>query len=232
MSETLEDVLTEVEKRGRLGELFDLRRVGRSVDRVQVHGRGGKAFVRIDLDNGERLEFDPFGSYSTAAKMNFEVSAQAGSKPSLKAADVQEVATLIFGLGEHYEAIETADRAWELGAEYLRAAVTCDVDMSEQASRWQAFGHLERPDVKARRDVVLVDSKTGGRYVRTQWLVEYLRGKCDTGEAGEMKKQLERLGWRKSGSEGRIKATPPTVGRPLQWAFLIVPEGWEDKDPE
>ena len=77
--------------------------------------------MRIDLDNGEWIELDPLGSYSTPAKMKFEISAQAGSKPRLDGDDVQEIVTLIFWLGEHYETIATADRAWELGADYLRA---------------------------------------------------------------------------------------------------------------
>ena len=68
--------------RGRLAELFDLGSVRRQVTRVRVHGRGGKAWVRIDLDNGEWIELDPLGSYSSPAKMKFEISAQTGSKPS------------------------------------------------------------------------------------------------------------------------------------------------------
>ena len=218
--------------RGRLAKLFDLGSVHRQVTRVRVHGRGGKAWVRIDLDNGEWIELDPLGSYSTPAKMKFEISAQAGSKPRLDGDDVQEIVTLIFWLGEHYETIATADRAWELGADYLRAAVLCDVDMSDQASRWAAFEHLDRPDVRNKREAVLLDT-TGRRYVRTQWIAAHLRVHSDPGEAGAMKTALERHGWRKPGTEGRIKATHPTLPRPpLIWAFLIVPEGWENRDPE
>lgn len=228
----LERELTEAGSRERLAELLALAPLGRQVVRVRVHGRGGKACVRMDLDDGEWIELDPLGSYSSPAKMNFEIAAQVGSRPALKAPDVQEVVALIFWLGEHYETIQTADRAWELGAEYLRDVVLGDVDMSDQASRWQAFEVLDRPDVKARRNAVLHDVKTEKRYVRTQWLVEYLRTRCDPGEAGTMKADLERQGWKKTGSAGRIKATHPTMPRSLTWAFLIVPEGWENQDPE
>jgi hypothetical protein len=182
----LDTVLSEIEAHEKLADLLDLGSVGRKIRRVQVHGRGGRAHVQIDLDNGEWIEFDPLGSYSTATKMNFEVSAQIGSRPSLKKpADVQEVATLIFWLGEHYEAIETADRAWELGADYLRAATLCEADMNDQTSRWWAFEHLDAKTTK--HDVVVVDRRTGSRYVRTQWLVEYLRGRSEPGEATPMK---------------------------------------------
>ena len=112
--------------------------------------------------------------------MNFEIAAQAGSKPALKAPDVQEVVTLLYRLGDHSEAIETADRAWELGAEYLREATLGDVQMGDQASRWQAFCQLNGGDV--RHDTVLHDLDTGSRYVRTQWLMEYLRVRSDVGE--------------------------------------------------
>ena len=59
--------------------------IPKQITRVRVHGRGGKADVRIDLDNGEWIELDPLGSYSSPAKMKFEISAQAGSKPKLTA---------------------------------------------------------------------------------------------------------------------------------------------------
>lgn len=222
---TLDDVLADVETHGDLEALIGLK-VERTIRRVQVHGKGGKAYVRIDLDNRDYIEFDPLGSFSTPQKMNYELSAQ-GCKPALKAGDPQTVARLIHTLGQHYEANQHRDRAWELGAQYLQEAVTVDVDMSAQGSRWQAFAYLDTKLARAARNAVLVDSKTGNRYVRTQWLVEYLRRKSDIGDALKLKAQLERTGWKRSGSEGRIKATEP--GFPthqLQWAFLIVPPQW------
>src|SRR5262249_24966662 len=159
--------------------------------------------VRIDLDNGSWIELDPFGAYWTPNKLNLEISAQIGAKPKFKKSDeVQELVRLIFWLCEHYEAIQVADRAWGFGAEDLRRATICDVDMDDQASRWRAF---ERLDAATRHDVVLLDSKTGNRYVRTQWLVSHLRANSDPGEAGPMKAALERHGWKKSGKQGRIK---------------------------
>ena len=236
-SDAVNEALGEVEATAacfeRLAHLFGLDEIDRTATRVQVNGRGGKTHVRVYLDNRGWIEFDPFGSYSTPTKMSFEIAAQAGSKPRIKKPeDVREVATLIFWLGEHYEAIQTADRAWELGAEYLRGAVLCDVDMNDQRSRWRGFEHLDRKDAKHKRDTILHDTKTGSRYVRTQWFVQYLRDHSDAGEAGPMKIQRERHGWKKAGREGRIKATDPEFERSLIWAFLIVPAGWENQDPE
>lgn len=223
------DAKQEAGARERLAKLLGLGAVGRQITRVRVHGRGGKAYVRIDLDNSEWIELDPLGSYSSPVKMKFEISAQTGAKPKLTGDDVQEIVTLIFWLGEHYETIATADRAWELGAEYLRGVTLRDVDMSDQASRWRAFEHLDRQEVRLKQNTVLHDARTGKRYVRTQWLTEYIRSRVDPGETSAMKTSLERLGWRKAGSEGKIKATHPRLPRPtLIWAFLIVPKGWED----
>jgi hypothetical protein len=224
--QSLDDVLADVETKADLEDLVGLTDIGRTIRRVQVHGKGGKAYVRLDLDNGDYIELDPLGSFSTPQKMNYELSAQ-GCKPALKSGGPQTVARLIHTLGEHYEASQHKDRAWELGAQYLREAVTVDVDMSEQGPRWQAFAYLDTKLAKAARNAVLVDSETGNRYVRTQWLVEYLRRNSDIGDALKLKAQLERAGWKRTGSEGRIKAIEP--GFPthsLQWAFLIVPPQW------
>jgi hypothetical protein len=104
--------------------------------------------------------------------------------------------------------------------------------MDDQASRWKAFEALERwRDARNCRDqeAVLLNAGTGGRYVRTQWFTEYLRGRSNPGETAALMTELERLGSSKAGSEGRIKATEPGFGRTSQWAFLIVPNGWEDQ---
>ena len=225
----------EAKARERLADLFDLGSVKRQIVRVRVHGRGGKAHVRIDLDNGDRIEFDPFSSVWQPAKMKYEISAQAGSEPKPNGDGVQEIVKLIFWLGEHYADVQTTDQAWELGAEYLRKGVPGDVDMSDQASRWKAFQSLVTREGRL-SDMILHDTATGKRYVRSDWLTGYLRARGDPGEAAELKKALGRQGWRKPGTEGRIKATDPAgLKPPLIWAFLIVPKGWENGesgDPE
>ena len=151
---------------------------------------------------------DPLGSSSSPAKLGLELASQAGATPTLKAPDVQKAAKLFYLLGDHREAGEIADRAWELGAEYLRTAVIADVVMADQESRWKAFVALDTrtgPD-----DLVLVDSKTGTRYVRTQWFTDYLRMRCAPGEPAALVTTLERLGWTKAGTEGRSKQPTPT----------------------
>jgi Bifunctional DNA primase/polymerase, N-terminal/Primase C terminal 1 (PriCT-1) len=206
--------------------ILGLDQAGKRVDRVRVYGRGGRAHVCIYLDDGERIVLDPLGACSSAPKLTVELASQAGATPTLKAPDVATAFKLFYLLGEHQDAGEIAPRAWELGAEYLRAAVCADVAMGEQASRWRAFLALESAK---RHDIVLRDLETGVRYVRAQWVMEHLRDRTNPGEPAAMMAELERLGWAKCGKEGRIKATQPEFGRALQWAFYSVEDGWEQE---
>ncbi len=209
-----------------LNALLALDQVDKRIDRVRVYGRGSKAHVCLHLDDGQRIVLDPLGACASPSKLSLELASQAGATPTLKTPDVQQAVKLVYLLGEHHGAGEIADRAWELGAEYLRAAVIAEVEMDDQASRWGAFDTLEK---SRRDDVVLLDRETGTRYVRTQWFMEHLRTRSGPGEPAALTSELERLGWSKAGSEGRIKATQPKFGKTLQWAFLMVPSGWEHK---
>lgn len=219
-----EDAAASLEQ---LNVLLALDQAGKRIDGVRVFGRGSKAHVCLHLDDGSRIVLDPLGSCSSPAKLSLEVASQAGATPTLKTPDVLQAVKLFYLLGEHHDAGEIADRAWEFGAEYLRAAVIAEVDMNDQASRWQAFSRLDHKDTPT--TVVLHDQKTGVRYVRTQWFTEYLRTQTGPGEPAALIIELERLGWTKAGSEGRIKATEPEFGKNLQWAFLMVPAGWEHR---
>ena len=214
-----------VELSTRLG----LTSVGKQVVAVRVFGRGAKAYVSLLLHNGEKVILDPLGHSSTPGKLTLELAAQAGATPSLKMPDVAAMVRLFYLLGEHHEALGVEERAWDLAAQYLRDAVIADVVMSDQSSRWDAFCALQRYDRDPRIDVVLLDGETNVRYVRIQWLGEYLRVRTAPSESTAMLTALERLGWSKAGSEGRIKATQPKIGGTLQWAFYSVPAGWEDQ---
>ena len=38
---------------------------------------------------------------------------------------------------------------------------------------------------------------------------------------------MSSVGWRRRGTQGRVKATCPTDGRELVWKFYVVDAGWE-----
>ncbi len=206
-----------------LNVLLGLGEVGRRIDVVRVYGRGSNAIAHIHLDDGERIVLDPLGRFSTIAKLTAELALQAGAAPVLKAPDVVRALVLFHLLADHHESVEIEDRAWELGAEYLHSAVIGEVEMDDQASRWQAFSALEK---SSRTDLVLLDTKTAIRYVRTGWFEVFVRGRTGSPPDG-VSRAMSSLGWVKRGAEGRIKATEPGFSGKLQWKFFCVPEGWE-----
>jgi len=208
---------------GELSELLGLVQVGKRIDEVRVFGRGSKAHVRLQLDDGGFVLLDPLGACATPAKLALELASQAGATPALKAPDVTNAVRLIYQLAEHNESVEVEDRAWELAADFLRAAAIGEVDMADQASRWRAFCALERSTAK---DIVLLDSRTGIRYVRIGWFAEYVRQHA--GVADNVLRAMPSLGWHKRNTDGQIKATRPGFSEKLRFRFFEVPEGWEE----
>lgn len=206
-----------------LSDLLGLDEVGKHIDQVRMFGRGSTAIAHILLDGGERILLDPLGKFTTASKLSAEIRLQAGAPVNLKWEDVLQTLSLIYHLADHHESVETVELASEVALEYLRNAAVAEVDMSNQESRWKAFSHLDRA---GRTDIVLLDSETGVRYVRTGWFSEYLRSKLGPPDAAL--RALLAAGWRKRGSEGEVKATSPKLKSALKFRFYEVPKGWED----
>jgi hypothetical protein len=212
--------------------LLGLDTVGRQVTQVASYGpRGGRSEVYLRLDDGSQVALCPLSAYATVAKLTFEIAAQTMAMPEIKACDVLRVVALIRALSQHSESVEVRGRALDLGAEYLREAAIAEVRMSDQTERFRAFAKLEKqaPYVRAEgAHLVVRDPDTGSRYARAQWLKEYLRKHADPGEITPILRELEKSGWTQPGREGRIKATSPTSGAPLQWSFWVVPSGWDE----
>ena len=206
-----------------LDALLGFADVGRRIDRVKTFGRGSTAIVHLELDGGTKLVLDPIGKFATVGKLTAELALTVGATPKLKATDVIEVLRLIRQLGQHHENVELEDRAWELGADYLRAAVIAEATMAEQASRWEAFVALER---SKRDDMILWDQATGMRYVKVGGFASFVRVRV--GVAEPILREMLALGWRKRGAEGRIKATRPGFRQALIFRFFEVPRGWEE----
>lgn len=161
-----------------LTELLGLQQVGKRIDHVRVFGRGSRAHVYLRLDDGNQIVLDPLGAACTPPKLAIELASQAGATPTFKPVDVTRAVAMIYDLGDHHAAAEIGDRAFELGAAYLRDAAEGSFQNSDQAARWKAFEGLrahERHRTPTSSDIVLTDSTTGIRYVRAQWFAEYLR---------------------------------------------------------
>ena len=48
-------------------------------------------------------------------------------------------------------------------------------------------------------------------------------------EPEELARDMERVGWQRSGESGRIKASAPGRSRALGWSFYLVRAGWETR---
>ena len=205
---------------GELTELLGLDAVGKRIDTIRVFGRGTSAKVCIFLDDGERLVLDPVGKFATSTKLASELALTTGASPKLNFEKVTRAFVLIKQMGQHHENIEQEDRAWELGAEYLRTTAVGEVVMGDQKSRWKAFVALDRSTT----GIVLIDQDSGIRFVRVRWFDRFVREK--TGSA-ELLREMGSLGWRKRGIEGQIKATEPGFNNTLKFRFFEIPQGWE-----
>lgn len=222
-----QDVLARVEE---LTELLGLDKIGRRVDMVRVFGRGSNAVAIVFLDDGGTIRLDPLSRFGTPTRLAQEIALQAGAAPTLKGSDVMRFMVLLHQLADHVATFEAEDRARDHGTDYLRATPVQIVQMDDQGSRWAEFSLLARCDAPGGPPrFVLEDQGTGARYVRAQWFRQFVRDRSGPGEADATDRAVTSLGWSKPGSEGRIKASQPRGRETWNWAFYVVPKGWEDE---
>jgi primase-polymerase (primpol)-like protein len=228
----------EAEARAELADIFGLGDL--SITRIVAAGRDTKARHDIHISDGSVLTLDPLAAYTTAPKLGAEIATQLGAFPKLKddkdRSRMLEVLTLIHTVREIREELTLDQRARDFGISFLQEAPTRDVDWNNQTDKWEAFEALKFDPVLlassektsvATQALVLVD-KDGRRYVRASWFNLYVKSVSAPGVADEVCRRMLSQGWTKAGSEGRIKATNPAGGKPLQWAFFIVEKDWEE----
>lgn len=224
--------------RAELTSLLGLHTAGLRITRAEVYGRGAGASATLFLSDGSTVEFETIRDVTSPAKLSDEIVATTGVIVMLKKPEALRAAALLRALAEHHE-VATEDaisRDW--GVECLQAAQTCLVDMTDQMSRWRAFSALNEvdPASQARTQsapigpqlVVLID-RSGMRLVRCGWFLSFVREHGGFVAPDALARRMERVGWRRRGREGWIKATPP--GRPgvLRWRFYVVPDAWEEQ---
>jgi hypothetical protein len=136
--------------------------------------------------------------------------------------------------------------AW--GLDFLRLASAQTFTFTDQASRYSAWlmlaGHdptltgavdkygkaieAHGPDQYGRSAVVMRDTVTGRRYVRSGWFQEYVRRTGSNVTPHEVAGLMLQVGWERANRQGRIKATDPTTKATINTPFYIVPPDWED----
>jgi hypothetical protein len=210
-----------------LAALLDLPSVGLSIRGARVFGQGSRATVELDVSNGETLVWDTIRDMTRPASLAAEVVACTGACPQLKQAQAFRAVALVRALAEHGEVIGDNGIAANWGMDYLQAADVLDLDMNDQAQRWDAFSRLNGHPVEPWGRLVLRHTN-GIQYVRSGWFLTYART-CDAIGPGALATRMQRVGWIRRGKEGRIKAVRPEFAQARSFNFWIVPNGWQDR---
>ena len=226
-----------------LTDALGLDVAGLKVTGAEVFGRGPKASVDVHLSDGARLTFDRFSDIPKPTMLVAYLVTQTGVPVAVNGAEAGQIAAAIFQLAQHHTEASEDEAAREWGCEYLRIAAQLAVDLSDQADRWRAFATLARDNPArdagedrsaytfAQMSTVLVDCGGGSRLVRTSWFQHYV--KREVGglySPAALAVQMQRVGWQRPNSEGRVKATCPTDGKCLGWSFYRIPQEWPEDD--
>ena len=231
--------LDAIDAAEQLTALLDLESVGLGVRGAVIYGRGATASVDLHLSDDTKVAFESFRDVGTASRLALELAATCGATPKLNNQQALRAVALIRTLGEHRAQVTDDERAVGWGIEYLQSAQTIDVDLSDQGARWEAFSRLNiEPYLDSRASskpyaaaTIVLRSVDGSRLVRCNWFRAYVRSEQDsTVSPRQIASRMERIGWERRGTEGRIKATCPNRAETLTWAFWSVPAGWEDRE--
>jgi hypothetical protein len=223
-----------------LTEQLGLVDVHRKVTGATVWGRGEDARVDIHLSGESRpLRFNRFADVGKPQALTTALATQVAVGRTFKVPDAIAICVAVNKLAEHQIESDEDEAAREWGAEYLRVAPTEDVDLADQIARWRAFEALARLEPArqagddksaygiAAHSLVLIDSETGRRLVRTGWFQAYVKREVGgVYSPAALATQMQRVGWQRPNSEGRIKATCPNDPRTLAWRFYSVPADW------
>jgi hypothetical protein len=227
-----------------LTSALGLDAIGLRVVEAQVFGRGTSAAVDIrlssELPNRLRtIRFTRFGDVTQPAKLMSELVTQTSVYRKINGQEAAQIAAAIVRLANHRAEEAEDEAATEWGSEFLRLAPTLEADLSDQGDRWRAFSALARmnPAKDAGEDrsahgyaacaTVLVDRESGARYVRAGWFQTFVKREVGSMFSPQsLTAQMERAGWTRPNSQGKIKATPLAVGRPLIFRFYIAPKDW------
>ena len=167
-----------------------------------------------------------------------EIAAATGATPKLTGPLALRAVSLMRQVAESEAAYTGDELARDWATSFLQEAQTVDVDMKDQAERWGAFeslSHMEDPVAVrntgeaasvARACRVLRDLE-GFRYVRTGWFKAHVRSE-EAISSTELANRMQRIGWERPGSSGRMKATRPGYQGSLLWTFYVVRPGWEN----
>lgn len=225
---------------GRLERLLGLDKLAPAlkITAASVIGAGADAAAFVTLSDGSELRFRSLREMCQPGTLAAEVVATTGAVPKLNQQLAMIAVSLLKRYARHIRSLSETDEAIEWGVCFLQAADTLDVDVNDQAERWGGFEALSGVDPRARHKesgISIAAASTilrcvdGSRLVRTDWMRAYVRSIEPRMTPSQVATLMQRVGWQRRGSEGRWKATRPGLPGQLNWAFWIVPSGWEDR---
>jgi hypothetical protein len=222
-----------------LAALMRLPEVDVMVTGVTMFGQGGSASIDIGLSNGETMRFQSVREMIRPQVVIAELVACAGATPEINQSRCVQIVRLARALGERVQVdSDDADsRSW--GIEFLQETEVIDFSLGDQAECWRGFELISRRDpwTHAREHggpfasaCITLRDTSGDQLVRAEWFLSYVRRMAPRETPATLRSRMQRVGWQRRGTEGRIKATAPRRAATLQWAFWIVPAGWVDDD--
>lgn len=231
-------VAGDEDPREQMEGLMGLPAVGIEVTAVRMYGQGAGASFDIELSNGETMVFPSVRDMVRPQSLIAELVACSGATPDLKQPQAVRVVKLARLLAEHTRTATEDDLARDWGGEFLQDAETIDFRLNDQVERFAAFEQLDRrnPWDHARdlghsfaKSCIVLRDATGMRLVRSEWFTRYVRSLSPRETPVTVNARMQRVGWQRRGSEGRIKARAQGRTAELVWAFWLVPADWGDQ---
>lgn len=222
-----------------LTAILDLASVGLTIRGGRIVGNGSSATADLYLSDGTTIEFESLRQVANPKLLTVEIAACVGATPTIKGPQAIRAVVLLRALSDHQRTTSEDDDATGWGLEFLQAADVLDIDMSDQAQRWEAFSRLERidPDARHHADSITVAKASlvlrhhdGVRYVRTGWFRAHVRSGDHTVSPQQIRVRMQRVGWEIPGNFGKVKAARPGFKQQLVWPFYRVPATWENHD--
>jgi hypothetical protein len=215
---------------------------GLTIASARTVGHGSRASADITFSDGSTVTFDTLSDFATPNRLAVQLGAAIGVAPILKRPEALRALVLLRAIAEREETASADDIATEWGTTYLQAAEVLAVNMDDQADRWAAFERLNHHDpwVEAKdrgcglaHAGLVLAHVDDARFVRTGWFSSFARSQDATaGGNADIAQRMERVGWRRRGQRGRVKATRPDFPGQLAWSFFVVEAGWEETDEQ
>lgn len=232
-----------VDPRDTLTALLELGAAGMTVTGADVFGRGPKASVDLNLKAAAgttaTIQFERFSDIGQGSKLTAYLVTCTGVAKSFSNQQAAMVAACVFQIAQHHESLTEDESARDWGLEYLRLAVTQELDLDDQADRWRAFcalaavnpardaGEDRSSAALAANSLVLCDRRTSIMLVRAGWYQQYVRREAGgLYSPGQLSVVMQRVGWQRPGTEGRVHAREPGGHGQRTWAFYRVPADW------